>query len=389
VSDLTLLAPAIWDALVPPGRGPLRFAFLDACRHVELAGFRYAPLAIDAADGSTTAQAPAYVYDFDLGLFMGRAAGRALASLRHVLPRLLHVRVLEVGCPAALAEPFCVPPGTDEEPAVERVARLAIETATRQGASLVVVRDIEPGRAAIARALGRLGFEPVPMPPTHVLAVGHPAFDGYVRALRRSYRRRVHEVFTRSAALRSEWVTGFGDLASELARLWRAVYDRAREFRREILGEAFFRAMADVPGAAVLLLRRPDQSLAAFGLVLEDRPWLRFLYTGFEAASRDEGAYFRLMYEIVRRACEGRYEYVELGLTSAEPKLATGAVARPLEAWIRHRRPMAQRLLVRLLRSVLAPRAPGARARRVFRDADLVAPPRPLCRGGCFRGQRE
>ncbi len=381
-AGLGAVAPDAWDRLVGPGRGPFRHAFLAACEPVALDGFALEPLVVRAPDGPgdgagpgdgeapVAAHAPAYLYDLDLGLFARGLGARLISLLRRLRPRALRRRVLEVGCPVALGDPFSVARGADEAAAVGALVDLAGDAARRGAADLVVVRDLEPDGGAAAKALASRGFEAVPLPPSFVLDLdgGFDSFEGYLAALRSDYRRRARLRLERAAGLAVERLAGpgFGPIAGELARLWRCVYERADEYRREVLPEAFFRGIARLPAAGVLVLRRPDRSIAAFALLLDDRPWLRFLYSGCEAeAARREGAYFRLLYEIVRTGIEGGYRRVELGITTAEPKLDLGARPVPLEAWIRHRSPFSQALIGRALRSVLAPRPVAPR--RAFR----------------------
>jgi glycine C-acetyltransferase len=367
------VAPGAWDALVPPGRGTMRHAFLSACEAIELAAFEFRPLVARGPDGAIAAHAPAYRYDLDYGLFATGLAARLLGATRSLLPRFLLMRVFELGCPVALCEPFGFAPGTDEREAAGKLAELALVEAGRGGTDLVIVHDFEAGHATGAtRALADLGFQPIPLLPNFVLDLDRrrfESFDRYLAAMRSPYRRRARLRLARAAGLRPEVLASFAPLAPELARLFRSIYDRAEEDKREVLPAPFFRAIDGLPGVRVLALRRGDGSIASFALLLEDGPVLRFMYSGFEErAAREEGAYFRLLYEIVRYGIERGFARVNLGWTTAEPKLDLGARIVPLEAWIHHRRRARQRTLAWAMRSVLCPPAP--RARRVFREAD-------------------
>jgi hypothetical protein len=142
---------------------------------------------------------------------------------------------------------------------------------------------------------------------------------------------------------------------------------RARELRREVLTPAYFEAMSDLEQSSVLLLRRSDGSIASFALLLGEGRWLSFLHCGFDArAGRGEGAYFRLLYEIVRTGIEGGFEQVDLGMTTIEPKLDVGGVPVPLYALVRHRNPLLHRLVVAMSNGPLSP--PSASPRSVFKN---------------------
>jgi hypothetical protein len=265
-----------------------------------------------------------------------------VAAVRRRWPRFLVARVLELGSPCANVEPLLVAAGSDREAAARDLIGQALDCAQRDRARMIVVQDVVgPALAAILRAEG---FVEVSAPPTVVLALRWRTFEEYLTAMRHRYRRRARCVLRDSAHLRVEPVADFGPLAGELAALWRLVYDRATETRRELLTPGFFAAAAVLPQTEALLLRRPDGTLAAFGLLLADRPWLHFLQCGFERrAGREEGAYFRLLLEIVRVGIERGFERVNLGATTLGPKLDLGGQPVPLCAWIRHRNPAVQR----------------------------------------------
>jgi hypothetical protein len=205
------------------------------------------------------------------------------------------------------------------------------------------------------------------MLPTAVVDLPYDSFDAYLGAMRAQYRRRAQQTLKRSAHLEVQHLKDFSHLADELARLWRSIYERATEIRREILTPEYFRAMSPIPGSSVLLTCRPDGSIASFALLVDDGPWLSFLQCGFEQQSRREVAYFRLLYEIVRFAIEAGYEQVDLGITTLQPKFDVGAVPITLYAWLKHRNPVIQKLLLGLARGPLRP--PDLEPRNVFKEA--------------------
>jgi predicted N-acyltransferase len=205
------------------------------------------------------------------------------------------------------------------------------------------------------------------MLPTAMIDLPYASFDEYLGAMRAQYRRRVRQTFKRSSELRIEHRAQFAELAGELARLWRLIYDRATEVKREILTPAFFAAASELEETSVLLTRRDDGSIASFALLLSDGPWLSFLHCGFDLdVARSEGAYFRLLYEIVRVAIEGGFDQVELGMTTLQPKLDIGAVPVPLYACLKHRNPLVQRALGAVGNRVIRPE--HFEPRKVFKD---------------------
>lgn len=365
VDGLRSVAPDRWDALVPPGSGPLRHGYLSAWHHAELAGLESRPLLAEDG-GALAAAAPGYVYDLDVAAMAPPPLARAAARLRRALPRALTFRVFEIGCPAAAVVPLVRAGGVDEAAAADALLRAALRDAGERGAHLLVVQDFPSAEGATADVLRGHGFTAVPITPTSVVELRWDSFDDYLGAMRSQYRRRARLAFERSEHVRVERVRDFAELAPELARLWRAVFDRATEVKREALPEPFFRDAAALEETSVLVLRRPDGSIASFALLYDDAPVLHFLYTGFEEDAQRESAYFRLLYEIVRDGLERGFERVDLGITTLEPKLDVGAVPVPLWAFVRHRNPLLQRLVGLAAPRFVAPSGTGPR--NVFKD---------------------
>lgn len=355
-----------WDELVVAGQGPLRHGFVNAWRQVELPNLESEALAVWGG-GRLSAAVHAYSYDLDMVAGADTRFVRPVELLRRVMPRAGVARVLELGSPTPIVNPFLAC-GEPTEQAISAIVRAAKAMARAAGAEMMIVQNFEQGaqRETIARALRLHGFAPIPIEPTVVLQLPFDSFDEYVGAMRTQYRRRLRKVFDRSSHLEAEVIEDFGDLAFELAQLWRLVWNRAEELKREILTPAFFHAAAELEYVHVLALRRPDGSIASYALLLEDAPWLHFLYTGFEReAGEREGAYFRLIYEIARYAIERGFASVNLGMTTIEPKLDAGGVVVPLTAWIHHRRPWLHRVEVALARALYAPTV--AARRHVFK----------------------
>lgn len=240
----------------------------------------------------------------------------------------------------------------------------------------MLVQNVTSLDGPVATELGRLGFASVPIPPTAVVDLCYSSFGEYLNAMRSQYRRRAKLVFERSAELDVERLDHFEDLADELSQLWGLVYSRADEVKREVLVPAYFRTMSRLDGSSVLVLRRKDRSIASFALLYAEHPWLSFLHCGFdESAGRGEGAYFRLLYEIVRAGIEGGFDQAELGLTTMEPKMDVGAVPVPLYGFVRHRNGLMHRAVRALANGPLRERVPEPR--RVFKKdcasaSDLV-----------------
>jgi predicted N-acyltransferase len=378
--SLAAVDATLWDGLLPPGNGALAHAYLRAWENAELPGLRSRPVL--ALDGTSVVGAcPGYWYDLDLAGTRAPALGGILSLLRRRLPWLLLARTYELGSPTPLTNPFLVPDAHLRGPAVGALGAAALAEAGRGRAQFVLVQNLTSLDGPAASHLRPLGFTGVRIPPTVVVDLPYGSFEEYLGAMRSQYRRRARQALEHSEGLVVEHRAGFRELAGELAGLWRLVYERAKEVRREVLTPAYFRAVSEVPETSVLLLRRSDGTIASFALLLADPPWMTFLYCGFDAErGRSEGAYFRLLYEIVRLAIGGGFRQVELGITTIGPKLDVGGVPVPLYALVKHRNPLMHRAITLLAKGPLGPG--DVAARHVFKEppptaAELVAR-RPL-----------
>lgn len=375
VPGLKTIDASEWDALVPPGSGALAHAHLSAWEECELAGLRSRPVvAYDEDTERLVAACPGYFYKLDLvGVRLPAAAG-AMDRVRRIWPGCLMAPTYELGSPTPLTNPFFTTDPGVRPRAVRKMITAALEEGKRSGAQFLLVQNFTSLSGPAADELCRLGFAGVPILSTAVVDLPFDSFEDYLWAMRAQYRRRARQAMKRSANLEIVHLQDFADLAEELARLWRLVYDRAAEVKREILTPAYFRDLSGHEGLSVLAARRADGSIASFAVLLADRPWLSFLQCGFDAeASRSEGAYFRLLYEIVRFGIEEGFQQVDLGVTTLQPKLDVGGVPVPLFAWVKHRNPLIQRFLRALANGPMRPQQLDHGPRKVFKKPPATA----------------
>ena len=367
------VSPEAWDECVAPGSGPLKHGYLRAWEKSELRGLESRPV-VAYRDGSPhpVAICPAHLYDLDIATVRSPGSSGPVRAIRHLWDSFLFARTYELGSPTPLTNPFLVSEPELRPQAVATLIEVALEEAESREAEFVLVQNFTSREGPVAEELAGRGFAGVPILPTATIDLPYESFDDYLGAMRSQYRRRARQALERSAHLEVRHLREFEDEADELARLWSLVHDRATEVKREILTPEFFRAVSSVEDVSVLALRREDGSIASFGLLLSDHPWLFFLQTGFsEEAGREEAAYFRLLYEIVRFGIENEFEQADFGMTTLEPKLDVGAVPVPLYAWVRHQNAAFRRIIRGLAAGPMKP--PEVEPRHVFKEAPPTA----------------
>lgn len=373
LDGISAVPAADWDACLPPGSGPLNHAYLSAWECAELRGLASRPI-VASPEGlqRPVAACAAHFYDLDIATVRAPGISRLVQAIRRIHPGFLFARTYEMGTTTPLANPFFSNDADLRPQAVEALIEAGLEEAHRGGAEFILAQNFSSRGGPVGEVLAEHGFAGVAILPTATMDLSYDSFDDYLGAMRSQYRRRAKQAFKKSEHLRIERLSGFEREADELAHLWRLIYERASEVKREALTPEYFRAASSVEGVEVLALRREDGTIASFGLLFRDQPWLYFLQCGFsEEAAHDEAAYFRLLYEIVRFGIDGGFDQLDLGVTTLEPKLDVGAVPIPLFAWVRHRNPIFRRIIRLLAAGPLGP--PEAEPRHVFKEPPASA----------------
>jgi hypothetical protein len=371
-----------WDQWVPRGHLVLSHRFLHCSQRVQMeGGFRMLPLLLTDENGDTVGVSASYLNAIDAADLGNSKLQRAAKIVRRVYRRFLKYDVIEIGLPTGVGLP--ARSGHSATKTVEALAGWAMDKARQNSGSLVIVRDVADSLAPdTAATLRRLDFQPAPVPATFIVPLPYGSFDEYKSRMRSAYRARMVNCLKTTSSLGCTVETGFHAMAPQLLALWRNLYDRVTRYRRLVLTEGFFEAASRLDEARLMLLRRPDESIAGFGLIMIDGPILRFSCTGFTRdAARNEGVYFRLLYEVIRLAIENGCEAVSLGQSTAGPKMSVGGQPVALQAWLWHRSRLKRRALGWLTRTLMQPAAPVVR--NVFKD-DVAPYSDPALLEGAF-----
>lgn len=368
VRSLRQVDPDVWDALVAPDRIICTHAYLRAIEASSLNDCSYHYF-LFYEDQRLVGHACLYTMSFDLDLFNQGPSRALIAGVRRFFPRFLHLRLLECGTPAALGNTISVAPGVDLELVLGPLVREAEALAREEGVGLIVVRDFSPDETKEFDLFLEHGFRRLQNLPNMSMDMPWPSFGDYLGALRKRYRQNARAYLGAAAegGVRTEVRSEFGDLAEEMYRLYWNVYERAWEYRRERLTPAYFRNLDGELGQrseAVLLWR--GEELVAFYVAAIDEKTYRPYYLGLSyPLNRPLRLLFNLQLMCVRRAIELGKKHLELGITNYAPKASLGAELAPLFVYMKHRNPLAHKVVTALFsRFTPPPTVPG---RHVFR----------------------
>lgn len=362
--------PGEWNAIVEEGVLARRHEYLGA---VEASGINcpafFYPVVRDC-DGMV-AHASLCAMRTELDTFLQGGIKKAISSVRRLREDFFVMRTLECGCPVALGHTISFRKGADRAHAVRQIAGCAECLARALGIRVVVFRDFCPEEADFFDdMLLEAGYTRVQNLPNARMAVRWGRFEDYLQAMRSDYRRKVlrrQDAFRRQGGA-CEWVESFSAHAPDLARLWRHAFDRAREYKREVLNERFFREMDLRLGSrSGVLLMRVEGRPVGFSLLLRERPTLTWLFCGMDPRYNSAGCvYFNMIYEIVAMAIRERFEEVNFGITTLSSKLDVGATAVPLTMYMKHLGRIGNEVIPRLF-GMMGPQV-NATPRHVFRQ---------------------
>jgi hypothetical protein len=293
-----------------------------------------------------------------------RVLGRALTPAAGALRERIVVcgNLLSWGFHAAAFAPGVAPaevwPGIAE--AIYRVRRA--ERLTGE-ADFALVKDLGAADMDAAEALRRFSYRPVESDPNMVLELD-PAwrsYEDYLASLTGKYRNAARKI---GKDLAQAGCT-LGPLkevvahADRLHALYLGVVDNAA-VRPVTLPPTFFPALAEALGEdfrCVAVRRAHD--LVGFISVLKDGDTAVAYYIGFDRAlGVGNSVYLALLHAVIGEAIALGCRRISFGRTALEPKAGLGARPERTWLWARHRNPVMNVLVRRLLRAVPHGEAP-------------------------------
>ncbi len=357
-----------WNSIVAPNRLICRHEYLEAIENSKINDCRYFYPVIRDDSGKLLAHTCLYFISTELDLFATGALKLGIQKIRKLWPSFLILRSLECGTPVALGNTISYSNGENAEMLGE-IVRAAEKVAVDIGVKVLLFRDFYDGDLAFYDQLKHFGYKRIHNLPSVHLDVRWSSFDEYVSSLRSEYRHKTLSriaKFTKSGAS-IELVESFSSLADELAVLWKEVFDRAVEYKREVLGSAFFRSIEHhLPDETAVLVARQHGAIIGFMFELFDEDTLTPLFCGLDySVSRDTSVYFNLFYRSIELAISRGMKSIDFGITTLEPKVEFGAEVTSQYMYMKHTTDVWKGIVPRIF-DAMTPQ-PDFRSRNVFR----------------------
>ena len=360
-----------WDGHIPRDMPHLRYGFLEA---VEKSGQGKSPLYLCARlNGALVGVAVAYQVPVDLMTLAPRKYSRWAKMFRKVWPNFLLLSSITCGPLVTNCNPnLFISPRLSPDDAARVADALSGEleaAASAIKAQITLLFEFpDEAVAQFGPALRSRGFlQGLSLPGTR-LEVSWRDLDGYIAALRKSFRRTVVKDQRACETLEFAIVDDFAPFAREAWRLYQNVIERADHVFEELTPE-FFEALAAFEQSRMVTARRRDTGeLVGIELLLCGETVLQDLYTGLNYDyNPDQHVYFNLIYPVIGFAGTGGFARLSLGQTSYTFKSRLGVTPYTTSVFVKLRARWIQRILERFTEVFFPPTT--TTTHRVFRDA--------------------
>ena len=227
-------------------------------------------------------------------------------------------------------------------------------------AGFVLIKDVPVAANSGVAQLGGLGYRGVETEPNMVLAID-PAWtshDDYLASLASKYRSAVKNQILQPiarAGLALRPYVPAGALARRTHELYLGVHENA-SLRPFTLHPGYFAELAATAGERVRftgLFDGPDDApgaLLGFIATLVDEGEALAYHIGYDQHdARGLPLYLRLLHASVADAIALRAPTLSFGRTALEPKARLGAKPQDMQVWLRHRQPVFNQIVRRLV----------------------------------------
>jgi len=331
-----------WDSIVEKDHLISSYMYLKAVEEsgINVSFYRY-PVVYE--EGKLVAHTCIYKIYFELDIFVKSPIKWFINLVRRFWPNFLKLALLECGTPVALGNTISYAPQADRKKMLEIIVNKMEEIAKENRIGIILLRDFYSEELEFYNAFKSYKFKKLENLPNTIIENKWSGFEEYIDSMRGHYRYKIKNRIKKfeEGGLTVEIRTGFSDIASELLRLWQDVFDKAKEYKREILSGDFFRNMDRYMGdnSKVLLLKKKDK-IVGFALILMDAETMKFMFSGLDYEYNERYCvYFNTLYEVVKLGIESGSKWFDMGITTCIPKVDVGAEIVPLYVYMKHMNP--------------------------------------------------
>ncbi|MBL8510189.1 MAG: GNAT family N-acetyltransferase [Betaproteobacteria bacterium] len=228
----------------------------------------------------------------------------------------------------------------------------------------VMIKDLHDDHRKQAAHLENLSYRPVDTEPNMVLTLDSTwkNYDDYLASLSSKYRTNTRNGILKPIEAAGCTVESLHDLAAEQARiheLYKAVQANA-DIRPFQLRPEYFPALQRMAGSGFRCsVVKREGAILGFLISVADGETAIAYHIGFDrGAGAELPIYLRLLHAGIADALSLGCKRISYGRTALEPKAALGAKPQPFSILLRHRQPVLNKLIKRLLLGISHDDAP-------------------------------
>jgi predicted N-acyltransferase len=318
-----------------------------------LQGFTYLYFIIETPTAGTPAIQPVFIHAQDLLAGAEGFGPRLIAGIRKALPRFLTMRTLMIGC--AAGEGHLDQQSNEHGEQIIAALQAALKIyAKRARVSLIVFKEFMWDYRKPMNTLRTSGYTRVPSLPSTRLSIDYKDFEDFMtRALSKSARRNLHRKFKKAEdfpPIEMQVVTDLTPYMLEAYPLYLQVFEKSKLQFEKLTPEYFSRVGLEMPDKARFFLWRQNGKLIAFSFCLAsgDELWDEYLGLDYSVAL-DQHLYFTTLRDAMQWAMQNNFKWYCSGGQGFEPKLHLRCTLLPVDLYVKHRWPIANAIMRRVL----------------------------------------
>lgn len=352
VESLVPVDEVLWNELFCGH--PDSYALVRLMDESGLDGFKFFSLLVRDANaaGEIIAILPVFETHYSLACTLDEPVKSKLLSLERIAPGILKPKVLGVGFVEGEWGQFGLNEKIDpaiREEALSGALRYLDTFATKRGAQIVSFKDFtDSTRRALPEEVNGKFAEAVSLPFCQI-NTEFDSVEAYFQSLPRKVRQDLRRKMRQSAELKIEYTRNADAWMDRIYQLYVEQSQRS-ELSFGIHNRMYFSEICRrVPGAQYVLFFDGDE-LIGFNLIIETATCLVDKYIGMDPIKgRANNVYFAAFIEKIRYCVEHKLPVCHLGAAAEGVKVRMGAYMLPSYVFFRHRNPLVNLVLKKLV----------------------------------------
>lgn len=316
-------------------------------------GFEYGYFVFENAAGEVRAIQPFFLLQQDMIQGAGATTMKWVGRARRVIPKLLTLRTLMVGCAAGEGH---LDETSDEHAAwiAARLHEILRPFAKQARAKMVVLKEFPADYRRALAPFAQNGYARVPSLPMTRLNIDYASFDEYMnRALGKVTRKSLRRKFKKlddADPITMEVLTDVSPIVDEIHPLYLQVYQRSSLHFEKLTTEYLCRLGREMPDKARFFVWRQNGKAIAVSICLVHEQTIYDEYLGLDySVALDLHLYFVTIRDILQWGMANGYKWYCSSALNYDPKLHLKCELVPLDLYVMHTWPVANLVLKRVL----------------------------------------